>query len=90
MKDGICTNALVVMGAVAATPKISTSASEILTGINISKLVEKSKEINLACEAAAIDSCPIDDIRGTANYRKHLIKVLTKRAVIKAISRLGT
>jgi CO/xanthine dehydrogenase FAD-binding subunit len=46
--------------------------------------------IELAADAAAKDSVPIDDIRGTAVYRKHLVKVLTKQALLKAIGRAKT
>ncbi len=87
MKDGICSNARVVIGAVAPTPKISTGASDVLIGKKFSELSGDSAILKLACEAASADTCPIDDLRGSADYRQHLIKILTKRTVIKAISR---
>jgi len=90
MKDGICANARVVIGAVAPTPKISTGASNVLIGKKISELSEDSSILKLVCELAAADSRPIDDLRGSADYRQHLIKVLTKRAVVKAMSRANT
>ena len=90
MKDGICANARVVIGAVAPTPKISAAASDLLMGKRISELSEDSSIVKLACEAAAADSRPIDDLRGGADYRQHLIKVLTKRAVTKAMYRAST
>lgn len=87
MKDGICSNARVVIGAVAPYPKISAGASDVLIGKKFSELSGDSAILKLVCEAASADTCPIDDLRGSADYRQHLIKVLTKRAVIKAISR---
>ena len=84
VKNGICTNVSVVIGAVAPIPKISQKANNILFEKNISELSENSLVLKQAGEAAAEDSIPIDDIRGTAEYRRDLIKVLTKRAIIKA------
>lgn len=86
IKDGICANARVVIGAVAPTPKISTGSSDVLIGKKISELCEDSSILKHACEAAALDSRPIDDLRGSADYRQHIIKVLTKRALVKAVS----
>jgi CO/xanthine dehydrogenase FAD-binding subunit len=90
IKHGICADARVVIGAVAPTPKISTGASDVLIGKKISELCEDSSIVKHACEAAALDSRPIDDLRGSADYRQHLIKVLTKRALVKALSRAST
>jgi carbon-monoxide dehydrogenase medium subunit len=85
--NGLCADARVVIGAVAPTPKISTSANEVLIGKKVAELSEDSSSLKQVGEAAAADSLPLDDIRGTADYRRDLIKVLTQRAVIKALSR---
>ncbi|MFH1321238.1 MAG: xanthine dehydrogenase family protein subunit M [Bacteroidota bacterium] len=82
-----CTDACVVTGAVAPTPKISNKANGIITGRKISELSQGSPILKQAGEAAAEDSLPVDDIRGSAQYRRNLIKILTQRAVIKAIER---
>ena len=39
------------------------------------------KVINKFSELVANSTEPIDDHRGTANYRKHAVKVLAKRAL---------
>jgi len=82
-----CLNALVVVGAVAPVPKISGKAEEKLIGTNINDLINNTSVLEQTGKAAVEDSLPIDDIRGTANYRRRLIAVLIKRAVIKAAQR---
>ena len=85
--EGLCADVCIVIGAVAPVPKISTAANDVLTGKEISGLSKDSSLLEQVCEAAAADSLPIDDIRAKAEYRKNLIKVLTKRAIVRAISR---
>lgn len=84
LTDGICSNASVVIGAVAPTPKISDKASKALIDKNISDLVSKSSCLKDAGKGAVADSLPIDDIRGTAEYRRNVISVITQRAILKA------
>lgn len=84
-ENGVCKDACVVIGAVAPTPKISKKASRKLVGTNLSDLHENSKILIATGLAAAKDSIPIDDIRGGAQYRRDLIKVLAIRAVLKAV-----
>ncbi len=83
--NDICSDVCLVIGAVAPTPRISYKANNLLIGTKLSKLSEQSSVLKQAGEAAAEDSLPIDDIRGTVAYRRDLIIVLTKRAVIKAV-----
>ena len=84
---GFCTDACVVMGAVAATPKISARANKVLKGKKISELTEDSVLLDQACAAAAADALPIDDLRSSAEYRRFLINVLTRHAILKALTR---
>ncbi len=84
LNDDICIDACVVMGAVAPTPKISYKANEVIKGRKISEFSMNSSILKQAGEAAAQDSLPIDDLRGSAEYRGNIIKVLTRRAVVKA------
>ncbi len=78
----------VAIGAVAPTPVISKSANSVLDGVKREDLYEGSEILRNAGEGSATDSIPLDDIRGTAMYRKHLIKTLTQKAVLKALERL--
>jgi CO/xanthine dehydrogenase FAD-binding subunit len=70
------------LGAVAPTPILAAKAAEYLVG---KKLDEKTAERagELAREAAS----PIDDMRGTAEYRVHVVGVLTRRALLGAAER---
>jgi len=87
VKDGVCVDSRIVIGAVAPIPKISEKASNILNNSNTNKIVEGSTLLTKVGEAAAADSLPLDDIRGTAVFRRDLVKVLTQRAVIIAARR---
>jgi len=86
--DGnICTDSSIVIGAVAPTPRICNIAINILNGKIIKDLTENSSLLKSIGEAAVKDSLPVDDLRGSAEYRRHLVIVLTQRAVIKAAKR---
>lgn len=85
IENNTCTDARIVIGAVAPTPKISAKSTEILIAKKISDLTENSSALTQAGNAAADDARPLDDIRGSKKYRKNILSVLTKRAIIKAL-----
>ena len=70
------------LGAVAPTPVLAPKAAEYVIG---KKLDEKTAE--RAGELARESAVPIDDMRGTAEYRVHVIGVLTRRALLGAAER---
>jgi CO/xanthine dehydrogenase FAD-binding subunit len=70
------------LGAVAPTPILAAKAAESLIG---KKLDEKAAE--RAGELAREVAVPIDDMRGTAEYRRHVVGVLTRRALLGAAER---
>jgi carbon-monoxide dehydrogenase medium subunit len=74
--DGICQSATVAVGAAAPTPLRVKEAEEILSGEQLSDDV-----IQAAAEAAVKATKPIDDVHGTAWYRKKLTRVLVERTV---------
>lgn len=78
----------VVIGAVAPTPRISRNATDLLNGTNLSYLTGDSEILENIAHAASDDSIPIDDIRGGAQYRRDILKALTKRAVKNAIKNI--
>jgi len=86
---GTCVDACIVIGAVAPTPKISSQATELLKGKKISEFSENSILFEEAGDAAVRDSIPIDDIRGGAQFRRDVLKVVTRRAILKALEALS-
>jgi carbon-monoxide dehydrogenase medium subunit len=77
-----CTAARVALAAVAPTPLLVPAAGEALAdGELTDSLIDKAA--TLAQRAAR----PISDMRGDADYRRHLVKVLVKRALDSAVSR---
>ncbi|MBF0474891.1 MAG: xanthine dehydrogenase family protein subunit M, partial [Deltaproteobacteria bacterium] len=77
--------ARIVLGAVGPVPLRAPSAEKALIG-------EKPSEALLAKagEAAALDSRPIDDYRGSAEYRRAMVDVLTRRALNEAVKAAGS
>jgi aerobic carbon-monoxide dehydrogenase medium subunit len=81
-RDGTCTAARVGLGAVAARPLLVTEAGEALIGTTLDKAALE----RLAAAASA--ACrPIDDKRGTKEYRIKVAGVLARRAAGIALAR---
>lgn len=78
--DGTIRKARVVMGSVGPTPLRAPQAEAYLTG-------EKPGEdlFEKAGEAASRDSSPILDFRGSAEYRRAMVGVLTRRTLAIAL-----
>jgi xanthine dehydrogenase FAD-binding subunit len=74
--------ARIALGAVAPTPLLAREASEYLAGKPVS--AETTAE---AARLAQVAARPITDMRGTIAQRKHLVRVLTRRALENAIER---
>src|SRR5262249_10785353 len=70
--------------AIAPTPKFAAEASRWLAGQRAAEgtFVQAG---GLAKQAAS----PISDMRGTAEFRLHLVGVLTKRTLARAVERAG-
>ena len=74
------TEVKITIGAAAPTPMRAREAEDFLRGKVISdELIAEAGVI------AAKESKPISDIRGSAEYRRDLVRVFTKRALHKAI-----
>ncbi len=74
--------ARIALGAVGPTPLRSTSAEKRLAGARLDEHV-----VEEAGECAATDARPIDDVRASADYRREMVRVLTRRAIRSAFRR---
>lgn len=70
----------VALGAVAPTPLRVESAEEALRGKK-----GDGNDIEQAVERAVASASPIDDVRASAHYRREMVRVLTRRAVLEAL-----
>lgn len=74
-----CKDARIVLGGAASIPLRVKEAEQILIGRELSDSV-----LDKAGEKASKLADPVTDIHATEEYRRHLVKVLTKRMVKKA------
>jgi CO/xanthine dehydrogenase FAD-binding subunit len=82
LADGKCTKARIALAAVAPTPVRAPAAERALEGQTVTPdLIERAA--GLAVEVAR----PIDDQRGSIEFRRHLVRVLTRRTLITALAR---
>jgi aerobic carbon-monoxide dehydrogenase medium subunit len=82
LSDGVCARARIALAAVAPIPLRATAAEQALEGRPITtELIERAA--GLATEAAR----PISDQRGSAEFRRHLVGVLTRRTLTTALAR---
>jgi len=84
--DGSIQQARVALGAVAPIPLLATSAAKILKGAKPKD--EDDPVFQEAAQAAAQDSKPITDHRGSAGYRQDMVKILTLRTLKDAYRQL--
>ena len=75
IEKGVCHELRLAVGAVSAKP-LRITAAELATGKKLS-----AELIATIAAAAARTIDPIDDVRGPADYKRHLVGVLTRRAL---------
>ena len=82
--NGVCGKARISLAAVAPTPVRATAAEAALEGKPLTpELIERAAD--LAGQAAK----PISDQRGSADFRRHLVRILTRRTLTTALARAG-
>ncbi len=82
LDNGNFASARVALASVAPTPLFVKEAGEALSGQPVN-----DESIARAAAIAKNAAKPIDDMRGTVRYRKHLCEVLTRRALQVAVQR---
>ena len=76
MREGACEEARLVVGAVSAAPVRVRAAEDLARGSGLSPDV-----LDGMADAAAEAVDPVEDLRGSADYKRHLVRVLARRAV---------
>ena len=84
LADGVCAKARIALASVAPTPVRATEAEHALEGQPLT-----AERIEAAATLAVSAASPISDQRGSAEYRRHLVRVLTRRTLITARERAG-
>jgi CO/xanthine dehydrogenase FAD-binding subunit len=82
LDDDRVTDARIALGAVGPTPILATAAA----GAIIGKKLDDAALDNAARLATSV-ATPIDDMRGTAEFRRHIVGVLTRRVLTIAAER---
>jgi aerobic carbon-monoxide dehydrogenase medium subunit len=83
VEGGVCTGARIGLTNVNPVPMRSTGAEQALTGNRLS-----DEAIEAAGQAAASECDPSGDLRGSADYKRDIVRVLTKRAIRTALERI--
>jgi carbon-monoxide dehydrogenase medium subunit len=84
LTDGVCAQARIALAAVAPTPVRATAAEQSLQGRPLTR-----ESIERAAQVAVEAAKPISDQRGSAEFRRHLVRVLTRRTLTTALARAG-
>jgi carbon-monoxide dehydrogenase medium subunit len=82
LAGGKCTMARIALAAVAPVPLRATDAEQALVGQPLTP-----QQIERAAELASGAARPIDDHRGSIEFRNHLVRVLTRRTLTTALQR---
>lgn len=81
--DGTCKSAGIGLTNVNPLPLRAKRSEEALTGTRLT-----DDDILRAAQYAAEDCSPNDDLRGSEAFKRDMVKVITKRMIKKAISRI--
>jgi 4-hydroxybenzoyl-CoA reductase subunit beta len=81
--SGVCTGASIVLTGVGRGPQIIEEASRLLTGQKITDQAAAQ-----AAEAAYEAAHPVNNVGSDAIYRRKMVRVLTRRAILHASERV--
>lgn len=80
----VCKDVRIALGAVAPTPLRVPESETLLRNKAVTE-----KQIAEAAKAAGMQCRPISDIRASLEYRRGMVEVLTKRALLEALKRIS-
>lgn len=84
-EDGTCTDAKIVLGAVASAPLVAHEAASLLVGETLTGEVT-DEVIDAAAQRAYKVAKPLDNTDMTLSYRKQMTRVYVARALKEALS----
>jgi len=80
--NGTCQDVRIALGAVGPTPMRAPRAESAMRGQALTEpLIEDASRI------AAEEARPIDDVRSSAEYRREMVSILTRRGLKQALER---
>jgi len=85
LNGDMCTGAAIALGGAAPTPILVPSASEVLVGSRV-----ETGAIADAADRVAAAARPITDVRGSAEFRRNVIRPLASRVIARALDRART
>jgi aerobic carbon-monoxide dehydrogenase medium subunit len=84
MEGGACRDARIALTNLADVPLLADAAGQALIGTPVD-----SAAIETAAAAAVAITDPASDLRGSAEFRKHVAGVMVRRATLRARERAG-
>ncbi len=82
MSDGQCTDAAIALTNVGDTALLPLAAADAIKGTSVD-----ASAVDAAAEAAMAASEPVEDLRGTREYRTAMAGQMTRQAIVEALSR---
>ena len=82
--DGVVRQVRIALGAVAPVPMRARLAEAMITGLTVTDITHDL--ILDAADVAAGEASPIDDHRASGDYRRDMVRVLTKRLLCRILS----
>ena len=80
VNSNICEDIKIALGAVSPVPMRARNAEAVIKGRPIdNELIDKVAKVS------SQECSPISDVRASADYRREMVKVLTKRAIVETI-----
>jgi len=84
IENGVISIARVALGAVAPIPLRARSAEDALAGQTLADITEES--LAAVATLAAAECAPVDDHRASAEYRRTMVEVFTRRVLLQVVT----